>query len=213
MIAEPDVALSDWGLALECAILSRLVARGGPKVPARAWLVLFFASTGLAALVGGAVHGFFPDPAGPGQPALWALAVLVVGVTAWAGWALGAHLAFGTAIGRRAATAAGLEFIAYALVAWRAGFHFAIAVANYLPPAAFLLGVFVRLAARHRDGRLGAGIAGLVLTFLAAVVQHAGTGPIPVPLDRNTAYHVIQAVALLLIHRGAAAALAIEGGR
>ena len=44
MIAEPDVTLTDWGLAVECAILARLIARAeGPaeavkgRRPDRGW--------------------------------------------------------------------------------------------------------------------------------------------------------------------------------
>jgi hypothetical protein len=220
VIAEPDVALTDWGLAVECAILARLMACSGTREPAlahrvgaRPWLVLFFGSTALAALLGGAVHGLFPDPASLGQRLLWPITLLAIGVTAWTAWAAGGHLAFGPAAGRAIAVLAGGAFVVYGVVAWRAGWPFVAAIADYLPAAVFLLAVFAWLYAKARDRGLLAGIGGLLLTFVAAGVQHEGIDLSPVYFDHNALNHVIQALALLLIYRGAAAALLIGGGR
>src|SRR5258708_38112958 len=78
-MTEPDVTLTDYGIALECAILAGLLyrcrsGRGDLRRP----FVLFFASSALGALAGGAVHGFFlgdrslagaaPWRAGPSVP-------------------------------------------------------------------------------------------------------------------------------------------------
>jgi hypothetical protein len=220
VIAEPDVALTDWGLAVECAILARLISRTGTRDPAlahrvgaRPWLVLFFASTALAALLGGAVHGLFPDPVSLGQRLLWPITLLAIGVTAWAAWATGGHLVFGLAAGRAITVLAGGAFVVYGMAVWRAGWPFVVAIADYLPAAVFLLGVFAWLYARTRNHGLLAGIGGLLLTFVAAGVQHEGIDLSRVHFDHNALYHVIQAIALFLIYRGAAAALVTGAGR
>jgi len=55
MIAEPDVALTDFALAVESAWLGALVSRRGAPTPARRWWTAFFWSVGAGALLGGAV--------------------------------------------------------------------------------------------------------------------------------------------------------------
>jgi hypothetical protein len=114
VITEPDVTLTDWGLAVESAILARLIAGVGGPVPTRAWLVLFFASTALAALTGGAVHGLFLDPTSAGQRVLWPVTLLAIGATASAAWAAGGYVA---RVGRAIVTGAGIAFVAYAVIA------------------------------------------------------------------------------------------------
>ena len=219
MIAEPDVTLTDWGLAVECAILARLIARAegpagsGERPPARPWLVLFFASTGAAALTGGAVHGLFPDPASAGQRWLWPATLLAVGVTAWSAWAVGGHMAWGPRVGRVISAAAGVGFAIYALALWRFGFRFALAIASYLPAALFLLGVFAWLRRRSPDRRLWAGAAGIALTFAAAAVQQLRIDIDRTYFDHNALYHVMQAIAFVLIYRGATGALAVSPRR
>src|SRR5258707_15725411 len=71
-MTEPDVTLTDYGIALECAILAGLLyrcrsGRGDLRRP----FVLFFASSALGALAGGTVHGFFLDDRSLAGAALW----------------------------------------------------------------------------------------------------------------------------------------------
>ncbi|SRR6266446_8437776 len=50
-MTEPDVTLTDVGLALECGIFALLIARRWPPAtPLSFWLAVFFASIGVAAL-------------------------------------------------------------------------------------------------------------------------------------------------------------------
>ncbi len=79
------------------------------------------------------------------------------------------------------------------------------AIIEYLPAALFLLAVFGWKAARSGIRGAWAGMAGLVLSFLAAAVQQLRIAPDPARFDHNALYHVLQAVALILIYRGAAA--------
>jgi 4-amino-4-deoxy-L-arabinose transferase-like glycosyltransferase len=59
---EPDVALTDYLLAAEAALFVWLLWR--PRVAtAVRWPFAVFASTSVAALAGGTVHGFFPPGA------------------------------------------------------------------------------------------------------------------------------------------------------
>ena len=61
-MTQVDVALTDYALAVECAVLTLLVARMRTGASAFRWsFVLFFFSIALASATGGTVHGFFSD--------------------------------------------------------------------------------------------------------------------------------------------------------
>src|SRR5438046_1888312 len=61
-LTQPAVTLFDYGLALECVVLTWLALRERRGIRAvREWAALFFASVGVAALLAGTMHGFFLD--------------------------------------------------------------------------------------------------------------------------------------------------------
>src|SRR5258707_4583064 len=91
-MTEPDVTLTDYGIALECAILAGLLyrcrsGRGDLRRP----FVLFFASSALGALAGGTVHGFFLDDRSLAGAALWRAAPLALPRTPLAAPSVGAR--------------------------------------------------------------------------------------------------------------------------
>jgi sugar phosphate permease len=79
--------------------------------------------------------------------------------------------------------------------------RFIVGIAMYLPSAVFLLGAMS--VAHVRDPKRGwaIGIVGLALTFVAAAVQQLRVALHPVWFDHNALFHLIQAVALLLLFR------------
>jgi hypothetical protein len=86
---------------------------------------------------------------------------------------------------------------AYAGVVLWISQSYAVAVAHYVPAAAFLLLALVVAYRRCGGAHLLAGMAGVALSFLAAMVQQSETGALG--LSHNAVYHIVQAVALLLI--------------
>ena len=199
-LLEPAVALTDFGLALECAAFAAwLHRRGSANAPLRPWFVAFFAALGLAALLGGITHGFLADPQSLLYRVIWSATLLAIGVAALAGWVIGAGLMLSETAARGVTVAAGAAFVGYVAVVLLVSQAFLVAVVNYLPAAAFLLVAFIVAYLRRRDRFLLAGIAGLALSFAAAAVQQGGMGLHPLYLDHNTLYHLIQAFALFLI--------------
>jgi hypothetical protein len=201
-MTEPDVALTDYVLAIECAVFVFLLCNR-KQSPLRLWFILFFASIGAAALLGGTVHGFFPDRASTGFRLLWPITLVAVGLTAMSAWMIGARLGLSGNIARFVRLFAALDFAVYSLLVLFVTRGFALVVINYLPAAVFLLIVFHRLYGRRKTPDLLAGLYGLLLTFVAAGVQAGGFTVHPVYLSHNALYHVIQAVALFLIFRAA----------
>ncbi len=200
---EPSVTLTDFALAALCAALCAFAARwpvGDARL--RRWWIVFFASIGLAALLGGLAHGFFPPPT-PLNRAIWKATLLCIGVSASASWIIGAAIQFGDRGVVWATRLAAAQFVAYAAVVLGVNSSFIVAIAAYLPATVFLLVAMV-LRYRNSPARDAAlGIVGFVLTFVAAAVQTFPVAVHPVYFDHNALYHVIQGVALYLIYRGA----------
>ncbi|MGH7845470.1 MAG: DUF6962 family protein, partial [Candidatus Binatia bacterium] len=203
-MTEPDVTLTDYGLAIECAVFSFLLYFHGDRAaPTRSWFILFFCSIGVATLAGGTVHGFFLDPETIGYRILWPLTLVAGGLAALATWAIAARLWLSEKTARRLITLAMVEFVAYCAAVLLYSQEFYIAIANYLPPTLLLLMIFHKLYRHMRIRELRSGTIGLVLTFVAAGVQQGRIALHPVYFNHNAVYHVIQAVALFMIFRAA----------
>lgn len=212
-ITDPDVTLTDYGLAVLCGVMAFRIWRGPRFGPTRAWLLAFFIAAGLAPLLGGTVHGFFEVEGTAGHEALWVATLLAIGAAAVSAWGLGARLILRDGLARGLIGLAALAFVIYSAAVLGGSRTFRVAVLHYLPAALFLL-VTVLIAFRrsgHRGFLLGA--LGLVLTFGAAAVQQLGIGVHAVWFDHNALYHVVQAVALILFYRGMTAALALDSVR
>ena len=212
-MTEPDVTLTDYALFVECALFAWLVAQSRVRSgPLRPWVVVFFGSTALAAVFGGTVHGFFAgETSGVGR-GLWVLSMLAIGVTALAGWAIGAHLLLSperadwvvrAAVGLTAVYAAVILFVSDA---------FGVAVAGYLPAAIFLFLAFMRSALLRRFNWARLGAWGLALSFAAAAVQQLRIAVHPTYFNHNALYHLIQAVALALVFVASRRMLRSTGG-
>ncbi len=203
-VLEPVVTFTDYGLAVECAVLSAwVVRRGSPGDPLRLWLTIFFATLGLAALTGGTVHGFFPEERSLGFRILWSITLLAIGGTAVSAWAIGARLVLRERTTDRVIATVTVVFAGYAVLVLFVTQSFALAIAHYAPSALFLLGAFAVHYARTRAPHLGLGVAAVALMLIAATVQRLGVAPHPVYFNHNALYHAIQALALLLLYHGA----------
>ncbi len=199
-MTEPDVTLSDYGLAIECALFAYvLYQHGDSQEPLRTWFMLFFGSGGVAAMIGGTVHGFFRDESKRAHAILWRTTLIVIGVGALAGWAIGANILFSPGVARLLSIIAAVEFAVYCLAVLFISQTFMLAVMNYLPATSFLCCALAVAYARSGERELLVGLAGLILTFVAAGVQQGGIALHPVYFNHNVLYHVIQAAALFLI--------------
>jgi hypothetical protein len=199
-MTEPAVTLTDYALAIECAVfviaLSRLDGRDKKLC---FWFVVFFASIGAAAVLGGTVHGFFLPASSPGRRILWPATILAILVTSLAAWNVGAVLQLGerkAALVRRFALA---QLVLFALVVLFITSKFYVGIIAYLPSTLFLLFAFTMTYRRRPDRAVRWGLIGLALTLVAAVVQQFRVGIHPVYFNHNALYHVIQGGALGMI--------------
>jgi uncharacterized protein DUF6962 len=196
-MTEPDVTITDFLLALEALAFAVVIARTSTTTTQR-WFVLFFGATALASLAGGLVHGFFSD-----SKVLWRLVLVALGIVSAAAWAIGARMLFNDRIADLIATAAGVAFVVYALVVVFVSDAFVIAIANYLPATLFLIVAFFAAYRFTPATPLALGLGGLLLTLVAAAVQQSGIALHPKYFNHNALYHVLQAIALFFIFKGA----------
>ncbi len=110
---EPDVMLTDYGLALECVFLAMFLGRlpTGRNGLGRAG-IWFFVFLGLSAATGGTVHGFCPDQNSPVCRFLWQVTLQAIGLSAFSTWILGAGV-LATGRTRRWLTIAAFPQIAF----------------------------------------------------------------------------------------------------
>jgi hypothetical protein len=202
MIAEPDVTLTDYGLAIECALLAAFLY-GTPTsaVRMRLYFVVFFCAVGVGALLGGTDHGFLLDKTTRLRAVVWKGTLVAIGVSALAAWQAGALLIAPTPA-RWIRAGAVVLFIGYLFAVARSD-AFLVAIVHYLPAVVFLFGVFGWHYVRGRERHYLLGAAALSLTLAAAGVQQARIGLHPVLFNHNALYHLIQAVALLLLFTAA----------
>jgi hypothetical protein len=214
-MTEPDVTLTDYALAVECAIFCALAVRwpaaDGDRT-LRRWWIAFFASIGAASLIGGTVHGFFLAP-GTMSRVLWRATLLCLGATSLASWIIGARVRLSARAQTQIQTLAIGALIAYAIVVLFVDDRFIVAIAMYVPATVFLLAIMLSLYARERSRSLALAVAGLLLTFVAAGIQQLRIAIHPVYFNHNALYHVVQGFALWLIYLGARWVTANTPGR
>ncbi len=199
-IAEPDVTLTDFGLALECALFAVLLHRSREDAGSvRAWFVAFFAALAAAALLGGVVHGFLYQQGTFAHSLVWNMVLIAIGIAALSAWMIGSRFAVARQIDRLVRGLAIALFAAYCIIVLFVRNTFAVAVIHYLPAVFFLFFAFAHAFFRSGRPHLFAALIGLSMTLVAAGVQQMGIAVHPVYFDHNALYHAIQAVAVLVL--------------
>lgn len=203
IINEPATLITDYLLAAFTAVLARRLfraARESGSAP-QWWWAVAFAATAVAGFAGGTVHGF-RDGFGPRVIApLWIVTIESLLVAAFAvirATLLGSRLK--PAAQRAATLALGVTFVVYGV--WVIGNpRFVFAIAAY--GAALAVLVAFKLSARGRPSRATRWmLAGVGVSALAAVVQQSGWS-LHRHFNHNDLYHVIQALGVWLLYRGA----------
>ena len=206
-ISEPATLVTDYLLAIFTAVLAfRLLrtannaGRDDQTAGERRWWSAAFALTAIAGATGGTVHGFQHVLAPAVADGLWLVSLESLVAAAFA--VVGGAIAFtrpGPSIRSRATFAAGLAFAAYGL--WLASNPvFLGAIVAYGVALAILVAARLRERPLHLSGRLVLG--GVAVSVAAAVIQQSGWS-IHRYFNHNDLYHVVQAVGVWLLYRGA----------
>ena len=203
-MTEPAVALTDFGLAVECAtfvwLLQPVARTNTSAAAAHRWFCVFFATSCAASVIGGVVHGFFTEPSSA-HTVLWQLTLTAVGLGALALSMIALALIdrHRTTPARRAAQSLFLICLTATLM-WP---RFIVVMAAYLPAVLFLFFVLMRRYRERHDALSRWGTAGIAIMLVAAVIQQLGPEPFPASFNHNAVFHVIQSLALLALFFGA----------
>ncbi len=197
---EPAVALTDFVLTLECAVLFVLLRRGA-KSPLRSAFLSMFAATAVAALLGRLVHAFLPDETTLAYGIAWRATLLIIGAAAVSAFLAGAYLLFPAERVPLLRKIAAGSYLAYLLWLFFVSMKFRVAIAYYLPATVLLLIAFLVVRRRREGAMIGA--VGVLLTLIAAAIQQARIGIHPVYFNHDAVYHVVEMVALWLLFLGA----------
>ena len=204
-MTEPDVTLTDYGLTLLCSWFAwRIGEQATYSRSFRTLWIVFFASIAGASLFGGTVHGFFLDESTLGYRILWPSTLLMVGVTASSAWILTGFLISSSSRSvQKWALFAGILFLLYSMVVIFFSQSFTVVILNYVPAMLALLFTSLREYWKMRSNPFLLVIGGILVSFLAAFIQQAGLGIHPEYFNHNSTYHLVQAVGLLILFKGA----------
>ena len=207
-MTQPYVALTDYGLSLECIIFMFLLAPVRFLQGARFWFFVFFSSLAAAALIGGTVHGFFEQPSFVGERILWPLTMICIGVTGLSGAQIAKNLLGFQVNSKLIDLFTYGAFFFYCAVVLFIDSRFFVAILGYLPAICFLGWALMSNYLDTRKKPFLFGVTGLGIILFASVIQQVS---ILDASQRNVIYHVLQAVGLLMVFN--TARVTEEGGR
>ena len=200
---EIDVALTDYGLTILCFVITfMLIRKHAYDRVLSTWFSMLFLSVGLASGIGGTVHGFVHEDTLL-DSIFWRGTIACIGVSALSAWMIGAKIMLNDLGQRIIRTLAIVNFTMYLAYVLFLNQDFGVAVANYLPSAIFLLVAFVNVYKQTLHRLAFFALVGLILTFVAAGIQELEIGVHAKYFSHNALYHLVQAVGLYLIFRGA----------
>jgi hypothetical protein len=202
-VNEPDVVLTDLGLAVLAAYLSRRLWTAAGAVELLKIGAVVLAALASAAFWGAIFHAFFPAKTTtfPGFIA-WIPVALSIVVAAAAMLELSLWILVPRVSPRVRRSIVLVYAAAFVAVVLLVDESFNSIVRFYGPALVVLLLATVYQAARTRSAGWVMVVAGLVLSAGAAALQQARVSIHPVYFDYNAVYHVVQGVAVVILYLG-----------
>lgn len=168
-------------------------------MPFQAAFVFFFTCNSLASLFGGLTHGYYPDRRQRPGNLLWRGSLLSIGASTIAIWNIGAQLLFSPEVTGFVTPGAIGVFLIYAYFLVTRFPLFLWAIIFYLPAVFFMLAAFAITYSRSGELEMLFGLSGAILTLTAAIIQRAKIKLHPRYFNHNALYHVVQAIAFMMI--------------
>ncbi|PCI21845.1 MAG: hypothetical protein COB62_02430 [Piscirickettsiaceae bacterium] len=210
-ITEPGVTLTDYGLAIECAVITYLLLQQRSHSTALfRWFVVFFCVLGLSAFIGGTSHGFVNDESSPFYTLVWNLTLISLGAVAVSAYMISSILFAREHSNKRFSRYIVGAFIVYCGVIILVNNTLLIAITFYLPATASMLAALLWTFYKRRQLFILSGAVGLLLTFIAAGIQQSGYSLHPLWFNHNVIYHVLMAIAIMLLFYTARGFIAME---
>lgn len=209
---QPGVTITDFLLTAECAVILFLLLKIGSNSQVRSWLALLYGALGLAAFAGAVTHGFVLDTTSLEFAITWKTTLIALGLMALACTNLAVNINPPPPnVVLRVLQVSLFVFAIYVLYVLTGPRKFVTAVAIYIPAILFTLASAIKLAVAQKYRPAWQLVAGIVLTLVASAIQQLKWGFNVLFLDHNSLYHLIEAVALILIYRFGSAFLRDRG--
>ncbi|MBH0200236.1 MAG: hypothetical protein HP497_12585 [Nitrospira sp.] len=203
MLTEPATLLTDYGLGILCALFGRRLWKAGQvstNASVSCWAV-GMGALAVASFAGGTVHGFSLVLGELVLQGLWKGTAFAIGLASCC-FLTGTMIAsVAQPLRQGLIIAAAIQFACYA--AWMAMHdEFRYVIYNYGMTLAVVLLVQIYQGVVRNAPSAGWIIAGILVSFLAALVQQSGLALHP-SFNHNDLYHVVQMVGMVLLYRGA----------
>jgi hypothetical protein len=91
-LQQPAVAITDFLLALETIILGLIIFNIKSKSRIKLFVFLFYMALALGSIIGGIVHGFFPEAGSFWNLILWKSTMISIGLVALFAWLIAGNL-------------------------------------------------------------------------------------------------------------------------
>ena len=192
--------VTDYLLGILCAVLAFRIRQHGREANRDHWATALAAS-GVAAFLGGTLHGFLPWFSDSPAALLWKATLLSIGIASFSATVATAREHIGPPWRHPVRAVAGLKLACYAAFVLVTD-TFLVAILDYSVAFLFIAGVHGRAWFRYRDSGARWVVAAVAVSFVAAGIQAAGIAPHQ-HFNHNDLYHVVQMVGMWLLYKGA----------
>ncbi|MDX2253750.1 MAG: hypothetical protein NW202_15775 [Nitrospira sp.] len=203
MLTEPATLLTDYGLGILCALFGRRLWKAGQvstNTSVSYWAV-GMGALAVASFAGGTVHGFSLVLGELVLQGLWKGTAFAIGLASCCFLTGTVIASVPQPLRQGLIIAAAIQFACYA--AWMAMHdEFQYVIYNYGMTLAVVLLVQIYQGVVRNAPSAGWIVAGILVSFLAALVQQSGLALHP-SFNHNDLYHVVQMVGMVLLYRGA----------
>ncbi|CDZ79041.1 hypothetical protein BN59_03357 [Legionella massiliensis] len=201
-MTEPIVAITDYLLTLITLWFSFKIYQfqTNKKFIKSLWLILFL-TISLSSLFGGIIHEFCANMT-VSCKGFWTVVMLSIGITASSCWILG-----GCYIFNNRALSKWIVFIIFISLVYSIFIifysqNFAFAIYNYVPAIVFLFIANLVSFLKTKSTYCIWILMGILLSLLAAYIQHAAISIHLVYFNYNATYHLVQILALSILYKG-----------
>lgn len=197
---EPDVTITDFALAIECAVFAvLLVRRGAPGNTTNRLFALTFAALCASSLFGGIWHGVFSGTETQVGRWVWFATMTALACAALMLWRVGASWIGHDPWAGRIREVAFVQFVAQVVTSAFITDAFAIGAVGMMPPIALVTVLYTNRYRTTRSQRALSGVAGLSLAVFSGLVIAFDVSLHPVWATTHAVYHALQFVAFLLV--------------
>ena len=197
---EPDVTITDFALAIECAVFAVMLARR--SAPGKSIMRLFaltFATLGASSLFGGIWHGVFSDTETQAGRWVWFATMATLAFAALMLWRVAGVWIGSNPWSDRIRAVAFAQFVVQVATSAFITDAFAVGAAGMMPPIALVVVLYAKRYRATRSSRALSGLAGFALAVASGLVIAFDVSLHPAWATTHAVYHALQFVAFWLV--------------